>query len=424
MFGRNWQEGAVFGRAVQSYNNDREARAKYDLTQGGRVTSAMYNSGVGANPTFRDLFKRTGGKPDRNKYGLVGDPLQEEEGKKTLQAPDSFKTRKANPDRLFNKLRAANKTVPARLGASQSEKQTKEIMSQVGSSGRNEGQMAAVRDEAAFMEVGKIAARERYKALQEKADQDFVNEFVEWLRGRGRKEDYKKAGWDPKIWDPSEPRNRHGRPISEHESVREYLVSHLARKNEYEHKLAEMKLMTGAMSGPHMTLDEAWKYYKYVVRNLPYDEKDAAMYDGDGDDHALRHKARNDVMLEKRGLVGDVYVNKRARAERRAIFEEEAEYRAQEEAERAAQQPEEEEGQDINEIGLDFYSQARLAEAEAEAEEGREIDENAPYTEEQRRAILAEEAEQQRLEAADRAFHEVPEAEEGREIDESYFEVV
>ena len=290
MFGRKLAEGAVFGRASGTYGES------YDLTQGGPVTRRMYNAGVRGNPSFRDLFRRAHGKPDRNKYKLESHPLEEEDRKRTMQAPDSLKAKKASANRLWKELSAeVNRPGPRHYDEPGSQHSARRA--------------AEIRDEGAFLEAGKIAAKERYKGYKEKVDQDFTNDFVEWLRGRGKRDEYERSGWDPKIWDPEAPNNRHGRPISEHESIRDYLVGHLSRKNEYEHELARMKLMTGAMSGKHMTLDEAWRYYKYVVRNLPHDEHDEDEFEDVShmDSHAERHYARyENAVAENPGfLPGD-----------------------------------------------------------------------------------------------------------------------
>jgi hypothetical protein len=225
----------------------------------------MYEWNVRGNPSFRDMNIAAHGKPDRNKYRLEPHPLDAEQRKRTMQAPDALKARRANPDKLFRAFGRAHDRRAALEASGRPAPHTPGSRLPDNAAGRE-------RDKGLFQETGRLEAKQKWKRYQEKVDQDFVNGFVEWLRGKGTKEEYARSGWNPDIWDPSKPHNRHGRPISEHDSVRSYLVNHLARKNDYEKEIAEMKLMTGAVSDKWMNLDEAWRYYKYVVCNIPIDD--------------------------------------------------------------------------------------------------------------------------------------------------------
>jgi hypothetical protein len=131
--------------------------------------------------------------------------------------------------------------------------------------------------DAKLLTYAKREAKEELANIERKIDQKFVSDFTEWLRGAKdahTAEEHHKAGWNPDTING---------PISDHPSVKSFLDQHYERRLEFTKKLAEMKLRGGRMNtdsrkGKGMTIDDAWKYYKYVVRNMPQD-------DNEDDDH-------------------------------------------------------------------------------------------------------------------------------------------
>jgi hypothetical protein len=191
--------------------------------------SAPYDAlfGKREGPSFRELHMVKDGKPDRRKYGMNKDPLAAEDD---------------NPVMEYG---------PARERAS-AVKGLREYTKHIAGGGRRWAE--------------KEEAKAEFDSLVNELDDKYVSDFTEWLRGAKDPEtqaEHAKAGWNPGTIIG---------PISDHETVRDWLVGHNHRRQSYEKQLAEMKLRHGRMSaesrtGKGMTLNDAWRYYKYVVRN-------------------------------------------------------------------------------------------------------------------------------------------------------------
>lgn len=106
---------------------------------------------------------------------------------------------------------------------------------------------------------------------------EFANRFREWIRGNGSSEEYKAAGMESYVGDDSK-RNKNT-PISDHDSVLNYLEQWQKRVMDYDVKKTKMKLRMGRGGAPGeaASIEDLWKYYKFVVYGLPVPEMASSM---------------------------------------------------------------------------------------------------------------------------------------------------
>lgn len=201
--------------------------------------------------SFRDAHMEVGGKPDRSKYRLKGDPLQQEDNLREMKFGPTFARSAKMKDLKFRLVQSAD-----------------------GNQLDNANISPAAKDQFKMGKIQELAAdiaREELQHEENKMDDEFAADFADYLRGAGRDEEYIRAGWDPA--------KCRGKPISDHPSVQRFLADHVARHADYDHKLAQMRVLSGRMSeesrrGLGHTLDDAFKHYKYVVRNEPFNADD------------------------------------------------------------------------------------------------------------------------------------------------------
>jgi hypothetical protein len=95
-----------------------------------------------------------------------------------------------------------------------------------------------------------------------------VHDFKNWLAGVGYSSDYVKGGIALK-------HVGQGRPVSAHPSVISYLDRSTSRVLEYEKQLQLLKLRMGRTTpGSPPSLEDCFRYFKYIVRGEPYDPAD------------------------------------------------------------------------------------------------------------------------------------------------------
>lgn len=149
---------------------------------------------------------------------------------------------------------------------------------------------AATHPERYEAEIQAIATARRQDLdteLSREINGEIVDNFRQWLLKRGSPYDHMRAGWWPskKIGgivqpDPTPPKFiKSGGTLSEHPSVLAYLDSFIVSRVDYEADLVNMKLEAshGAMQG--WSIDQLWKYYKFVVLGLTPDADLEAVLD-------------------------------------------------------------------------------------------------------------------------------------------------
>lgn len=240
MFGHKWHNASLFG-----VGTNRE----------GKKVDYQFNDG---DQKWRDLHMVYGGGLDHKKYAIDGDPLEREDRLRTMQGWTN-QLRQHKIDEKFNVAKAKL------LGLDPAKVDTKHLV-------------ASTLKPAQLQYWGKKEAKLTRKSIKQKLDEDFLRGFTEWLRGAGTKEEYEAAQM------PGYENKHPNRPLSDHPTVLRYLEQHEERKARYYQKLSKMLLNQGRMGekGSDMTIDDAWKYYKYVVKNIPMDEGE--ILDDDGDD--------------------------------------------------------------------------------------------------------------------------------------------
>lgn len=113
-------------------------------------------------------------------------------------------------------------------------------------------------------------ARELIKGKRKTYEADFHSEFAhrfrEWLRGNGSNDEYREAGMMSYVDGSGKKRNTN-RPISDHPSVINYLGRWQSRVIEFDKQRTLMKLRLGRQGpyGEAASIDDLWKYYKFVV---------------------------------------------------------------------------------------------------------------------------------------------------------------
>lgn len=222
MFGHKWRKAALFGVGSQFGDDGKTWRNEHLVRDGGL---------------------------DNRKYKLDGDPLQREDKNPNMEGWVAH----LRKEQLERKFEETKKTL---LGGGEDP----QVKSGVGN------------------EFGRLLVQKQLDAAEQELDERFLNGFTEWLRGAGTPQEYADGHM------PGYEKKRPGVPLSDHPSVLRYLESHEERKANYQAKLTKMILNQGRMGprGRPMTLDEAWKYYKYVVKNMPFD-KDHNIFDDPND---------------------------------------------------------------------------------------------------------------------------------------------
>lgn len=123
-------------------------------------------------------------------------------------------------------------------------------------------------------------ARGRRKRYVQQFNANFVHCFREWLRGNGTDEEYEVAGM-LSYTNPAQDKGKN-KPISDHATVINYLTQWQDRVIEFERKRTMMKLRMGrgGANGEAASIDDLWKYYKFVVHGIEDYELDNLGPDG------------------------------------------------------------------------------------------------------------------------------------------------
>lgn len=130
-----------------------------------------------------------------------------------------------------------------------------------------------LRDKAAVkageaLAFGGRRAKDRLDSFRRKTQEVFIHDFKNWLAGVGYSQDYVRGGIPLK-------HVGQGRPVSTHPSVISYLDRSTSRVVEYEKQLQLLKLRMGRSTpGKPPSVEDCWRYFKYIVRGEPYDPAD------------------------------------------------------------------------------------------------------------------------------------------------------
>ncbi len=122
--------------------------------------------------------------------------------------------------------------------------------------------------EATLMALANQLAKGRRKRYHQAFNSAFVHRFREFLRGNGTKEEYTAAGM-LSYTDPAKDKGKN-KPISDHQSVQDYLTAWQNRVIEFEKKrtIMKMRMGRGGALGEAASVDDLWKYYKFVVHGI------------------------------------------------------------------------------------------------------------------------------------------------------------
>ncbi len=131
------------------------------------------------------------------------------------------------------------------------------------------GQPPSMWDQAQLLAYGREFVKGKKRSLESRFHNEFAHRFREWLRGNGSSAEYEAAGMKTYVGDESK-RNKN-KPISDHPTVLDYLEQWQTRVLQYDTKKAKMKLRMGRGGAPGeaASIEDLWKYYKFVVYGLP-----------------------------------------------------------------------------------------------------------------------------------------------------------
>jgi hypothetical protein len=134
---------------------------------------------------------------------------------------------------------------------------------------------------AQILAFGREYIKGKRKSYEQEFHSMFAHRFREWLRGNGSQAEYMEAGMVSYVDDvvgADKTKRCKNTPVSDHPSVLSYLSQWQERVIDYEKKLTLMKLRLGrgGERGEPASIDDLWKYYKFVVYGLgqlPDDEQ-------------------------------------------------------------------------------------------------------------------------------------------------------
>lgn len=192
-------------------------------------------------------------KGDNRKFAPQSHPLAREDAKKTMEAHDRVTEKYINNQVSLQEQEAADLYEPSAGGATR-------------------GQQQAL---AANIALEHQKRKGWQKRAKQAADQQFARNFVNWLMGQGTEEEYKRAfpGIDPKMW------REQRRLVSKDPSVLQFLRQWQNRVIDYQEELTKMRSRLGRGEMGKMNINDAWKYYKFVVCGMPFDPEEKGPMD-------------------------------------------------------------------------------------------------------------------------------------------------
>jgi hypothetical protein len=166
---------------------------------------------------------------DRSKWALQPHPIEDEKNKRKLEPTPEWRE--------------------------QAMKKRKDLLSKTGS-------------DVVKSVLEEMDAQQLLERIGDEVNEEYIHDFRNWALGIGKRSDYVKAGV------PLTAVGQ-GQPLSRHKSVIDFADKITGRVIDYYEEIAKMK-MRGPSAGKkgQATLDELWRYFKYVVRNEPIDPAD------------------------------------------------------------------------------------------------------------------------------------------------------
>jgi hypothetical protein len=121
-------------------------------------------------------------------------------------------------------------------------------------------------DLAMMTALANEVAKGKRQSYEAEFHDEFAHRFREWLRGNGSNDEYYEAGMMSYV-DGIGNKRATSKPISDHPSVLQYLADWQSRVIEFDRKRTHMKLRLGRQGprGEAASIDDLWKYYKFVV---------------------------------------------------------------------------------------------------------------------------------------------------------------
>ncbi len=240
--------GAFYGRTYNKNTPFYGQDANLAATYAGQRLQQPVSAGLASFADLRDengpwtwskAHTLLGDRQDRDKYTPHGDPLSAEDRIPVMKGWDQLATVYAleSMTEEMSKLDASTPVGAAKIAA-----------------------------------FAREIVKGKKHAYQEEFHDEFVHRFREWLRGNGSEREYQEAGM-LSYTGPDSKRCKN-KPISDHPSVLMYLSDWQNRVIEYNKKRTVMKLRMGRQGayGEAASVDDLWKYYKFVVYGVESDE--------------------------------------------------------------------------------------------------------------------------------------------------------
>lgn len=126
---------------------------------------------------------------------------------------------------------------------------------------------------AALSSIYAAENRELESVIDGNIQHEALIDFRNFLAGQGKATDYAKLGWWPtdKKGKPTAAKPRWmqlGTPISQDNSVYDYLSGYVRAKNEFETDIASLMLQANAQGPGSLSVDQLWLLWKYVVQGM------------------------------------------------------------------------------------------------------------------------------------------------------------
>jgi hypothetical protein len=189
----------------------------------------LFGRNVNGACDWSRAHSQSGDAMDRSKWSLAPHPIEDEKNKRKLEPTPEWRE--------------------------QAMKKRKDLLSKTGS-------------DVVKSVLEEMDAQQLLERIGDEVNEEYIHDFRNWALGIGKRSDYVKAGV------PLTAVGQ-GQPLSRHKSVIDFADKITGRVIDYYEEIAKMK-MRGPSAGKkgQATLDELWRYFKYVVRNEPIDPAD------------------------------------------------------------------------------------------------------------------------------------------------------
>ncbi len=221
----------------------------------------LFGRNVNGACDWSRAHSQSGDAMDRSKWSLAPHPIEDEKNKRKLEPTPEWRE--------------------------QAMKKRKDLLSKTGS-------------DVVKSVLEEMDAQQLLERIGDEVNEEYIHDFRNWALGIGKRSDYVKAGV------PLTAVGQ-GQPLSRHKSVIDFADKITGRVIDYYEEIAKMK-MRGPSAGKkgQATLDELWRYFKYVVRNEPIDPADFDGYSQPADsDKNPRNTGSGALVGNRHGIRDD-----------------------------------------------------------------------------------------------------------------------